>query len=159
MKDCRFEPHVIASSQRDKFVVLNLDVTGHNSAGSPGRGNPSYSTLLASKTGRYEYPGFRSSLSSPYEFSCSIHPWMQAYHIVRPDPYFAVTGVDGSFEIRQLPAGVTLTFQVWHERAAGDNHGLRARPTWSDRGRFELKIPKDGDVVTLDVDVDATAFE
>jgi hypothetical protein len=31
------------------------------------------------------------------------------------NPFFAVTGKDGSFDIKNLPAG-TYTLQVWHEK-------------------------------------------
>lgn len=157
--NCRFISHVFASSTKDKFVILNSDGTGHNSNGSPGRGNPAYNVLLAAKTGRYEYPGFKNSLTAPYDVTCSIHPWMKAYHIARPDPYFAVTGQDGSFTIEKLPAGVELEFQVWHERGAGDNHGLKAMPTWSNRGRFKVTIPKDGETVSMDVNVEPAALQ
>jgi hypothetical protein len=36
---------------------------------------------------------------------CDVHPWMRAYIAVLSNPFFAVTGEDGSFEIKGLPAG------------------------------------------------------
>ncbi|MCE9603771.1 MAG: hypothetical protein K8U03_02590 [Planctomycetia bacterium] len=157
--ECRFIHHVFASSIKDKFVILNSDTTGHNSNGSPGRGNPSYNVLLAAKTGRYEYAGFKNPLTTPYEVSCAIHPWMKAYHVVRPDPYFAVTGKDGTFAIEKLPAGVELEFQVWHEKGTATGNGLKAKPEWSNRGRFKVTIPKDGETVAMDVEVPQGALQ
>jgi len=149
-KECRFLNHVSGVSTKDKWVILNGDETSHNAAGAPGRGNPSFNPLLAPRTGRYEYPGFKNPLSVPFEVSCAIHPWMKSYVIARPDPYFAVTAADGSFTIDNLPAGLELEFQVWHERAPT---GLKAKPDWN-RGRMKVTIPGDGEVVTLDVPVD-----
>jgi uncharacterized protein (DUF2141 family) len=45
---------------------------------------------------------------------CNNHPWMQAYINVAPNPYFAVTGADGSFTISNLPPG-TYTLAAIHE--------------------------------------------
>jgi hypothetical protein len=46
---------------------------------------------------------------------CDVHPWMRAYVAVVPHPFFAVTGEDGSFEIRGLPAG-EYEIEAVHEK-------------------------------------------
>ena len=35
---------------------------------------------------------------------CNVHPWMKAYIAVFGDPYFAVTGKDGSFDLEKRAA-------------------------------------------------------
>jgi len=45
---------------------------------------------------------------------CDIHNWMLAWVGVVPHPYFAVSGGDGSFTIKNVPPG-SHTIQVWHE--------------------------------------------
>ena len=60
---------------------------------------------------------------------------MKAYIIARDDPYVAVTKPDGTFEIKNLPAGEDIEFQVWHEQAPG---GLEAKGGWS-KGRSRSK--------------------
>ena len=52
----------------------------------------------------------------PFGVSCAIHPWMSARMIVRDSPYVAVSKGDGSFEIKNVPAGVPLEFRVWQEK-------------------------------------------
>lgn len=37
--------------------------------------------------------------------TCSVHPWMTAYAGVLDHPFYAVTGPDGRFEIKNLPKG------------------------------------------------------
>jgi hypothetical protein len=48
-------------------------------------------------------------------FKCDVHPWMRAWVAVVPHPFFAVTGPEGRYEIRGLPAG-TFTVEAWHEK-------------------------------------------
>lgn len=45
---------------------------------------------------------------------CNIHRWMHAFIGVVDNPYFAVSGTDGSYEIRNLPPG-DYVIGVWHE--------------------------------------------
>jgi hypothetical protein len=45
---------------------------------------------------------------------CDVHPWMIAWVVVTEGPA-AVSGADGTFVIRGVPAG-TYTVAAWHER-------------------------------------------
>ncbi len=159
-KECRFLTRVFAQSIKDKYVILNSDDPAHNSNGDPGGGNPPYNALLSPKVGRFDYPGFKKAINTPYEITCSIHPWMKAYHIARPDPYFAVSAADGTFTIEKLPAGVDLEFQVWHEKGAADKGGLVGKAdglTWTAAGRFKIKIPENGEA-TVNAVVEPSAL-
>ena len=59
---------------------------------------------------------------------CNVHPWMKAYIAVFDNPYFQVTGKDGSFTIKNVPPG-TYTVTAWHEtlRLAGPDRSPSAR--------------------------------
>ena len=46
---------------------------------------------------------------------CNVHPWMKSYIGVLRHPFFAITGADGSFEIKGLPPG-DYTIEAWHEK-------------------------------------------
>jgi plastocyanin len=46
---------------------------------------------------------------------CNVHPEMSAYVVILQNPYFAVTGRSGTFEIRNVPAG-TYELVAWHEK-------------------------------------------
>jgi hypothetical protein len=46
---------------------------------------------------------------------CNQHPWMRAYVNVMSNPYFAVSGTDGRFSIKNLPPG-DYTVVAIHEK-------------------------------------------
>jgi hypothetical protein len=161
-KECRYLSHVAASTLKDRFVILNGDSATHNSKGSPGNGNPDYNGLIPAKTTAESpagqlVPAFKKATPFPYDVTCAIHPWMKAYHIVRNDPYVAVTAENGEFTIENLPAGEEIEFQVWHEKGAGEKGGLKAKAEWSSAGRFKMKIPEN-ETATLDVVVEPSAL-
>lgn len=54
---------------------------------------------------------------------CDVHGWMKSYVGVLSHPFFAVTGPDGKFEIKGLPAG-EYTLAVWHESSKGTPAGV-----------------------------------
>lgn len=45
---------------------------------------------------------------------CDVHGWMRAHIGVLDHPFFAVTGREGTFSLKDLPAG-TYTVEAWHE--------------------------------------------
>jgi len=49
------------------------------------------------------------------ELKCDIHPWMHAYVGVFDHPYFALSGAEGQFTLKDLPPG-EYTIEAWHER-------------------------------------------
>ena len=50
---------------------------------------------------------------------CNVHPAMEAFIVVLETPYFAVSAKDGSYEIKNVPAGKHM-LKVWHETLKGD---------------------------------------
>ncbi|HEX2573723.1 MAG TPA: carboxypeptidase regulatory-like domain-containing protein [Polyangia bacterium] len=49
------------------------------------------------------------------KFKCDVHPWMAGYVSVTNHPFFSITGDDGSFELKNVPAG-TYKIEAWHEK-------------------------------------------
>jgi hypothetical protein len=67
-----------------------------------------------------------------------VQPWMRAYLVALDHPYAAVTGQDGRFEIKNVPAG-EHEFQFWHD--TGYLKGGRMKTGATDqRGRIKLNI-------------------
>jgi Carboxypeptidase regulatory-like domain len=58
---------------------------------------------------------------------CNIHSWMQAYIGVVDNPYFAVSGEDGSYRIGNLPPG-TYTVAIKQEKLGTQEQQVTVAP-------------------------------
>ena len=144
-KECIFLTHVLPVMTEVPVTIKNSDPVGHNTSITP-LGDVSSNNLIPGGS-QSEYT-FTKPQAEPVPVSCTIHPWMKAFMIPRPDQYVAVTKADGTFEIANLPAGEKVEFQVWHEK----QNRLAAKAEWS-KGRFTVTIPKDDtlDLGTIEV--------
>jgi len=115
-KNCGFKPHVLLVRAGQTVEVLNSDSKSHNTQTIPIR-NEGKNLLIPPNTKKGNGTLFPMPAREflPIQVKCSLHPWMLAYWLVLDHPYSAVTQKDGSFEIRNLPAG-KHSFRVWHER-------------------------------------------
>ena len=116
-KGCTYVPHVQALPVGTPLALLNSDPVLHNA-----HGYREDTTVFNQAQPLQDRPGFPHKtipLKSPglLKVKCDVHGWMTAYIYVSENPYFAVTGKDGSFSIDGLPPG-TYTVKVWHERLA-----------------------------------------
>ena len=112
-KGLRFEPHVVAVQTGQELEILNSDKCGHNSNVTPLKNDPSNNLIPA---GGKSVLKFATEESVPVPVACNVHPWMKAYVVVRGNPYTVVSKPDGSFELKNLPAG-ELELAFWHEKA------------------------------------------
>lgn len=150
---CRFEPRVLPLTVDQTLVVKNRDVVPHNVRASLGT-NPDFNRLLHG--GQSFKHAFEKAERLPQRLVCDIHPWMHAYVLPCPHPYFAVSDADGRFEIKNLPAGF-LEFRVWHEAVGWVSVEPAARPDGV-RPTLKAAIP-DGETVDLGVfKLDADRF-
>ena len=109
---CVYEPHVLALMTNQVLEVRNADPVNHNvhmestvNLGSSEMEFPRGEAIHK----RYQ----RQEVWFPV--ACSVHPWMHAYIAVVAHPFFAVTGVDGAFDLKGVPAG-DYTVEAVHER-------------------------------------------
>jgi plastocyanin len=142
---CQFEPHVIALRAGQTLNVKNTASVPHNINVQGGVQGPNQNQIIP-PGGRVSIGGFKAKATAPVSVSCTIHGWMKGYIWVFNHPYFAVTKADGSFEIKDAPAG-TWNMIVWHEEkgwdsTAGGKAGtpvtIKAGET-TDVGKVELK--------------------
>jgi len=141
-KDCKFTPHVIAVQTGQQLVIKNSDTVGHNSNVATVKNSPSNSLIPAGG----ETPlTFTSEEAIPAQVTCNIHPWMKAWVVVRPNPYAAVSSADGTFEIKNVPAGAELELQMWHEKAGYiGEYTVGGKAEKSPKGRRKVKIDAKG---------------
>lgn len=154
IRDHAFDPRVVALRLYELLTIRNRDPVSHVFLMRPPVG---METNLLLGPGDEIERRFRDKHYLPVVVNCSFHPWMTAYVLVRDDPYFALTDSYGWFEIRNLPAGEEIEFQVWHEFGRGRNGSLEARPEWI-KGRFHITIPRNGTADLGTIEVRPAAF-
>lgn len=109
--NCQFVPHVIAVTQDQAVEFKSSDAVGHNLRYAPFKNAPL--NQMIAPNGKLDAKLVAERL--PIEVKCDIHPWMTGYMMVFDHPFFTITGDDGSFEIKGVPAG-TQKLVVWQER-------------------------------------------
>ena len=118
-KNCDFLPHSIAMMQDQSLVLKSSDAVGHNVRLS-GFNNPGINQVLAPK-GQLDIKLVAERF--PIEIRCDIHPWMHGHVMIFDHPFFAVTGPDGSFELRGVPPG-SQNVVVWQEKVGYVTPGM-----------------------------------
>lgn len=111
-KGCIFFPRVVGVQVEQPLKLLNSDALAHNVHGfaqTAKAWNISLSVKGMTRTVKVDKP------EAVIEVKCDIHPWMRAYVGAFAHPYFAVSGSDGAFTLRNLPPG-EYTLEAWHER-------------------------------------------
>ncbi len=109
---CVFAPHVAAARVGQPVEFHNNDPLLHNVRGTSkqSQGFNIAQPVQGSKTTRvFKKP----EIGMPVK--CDVHFWMTSYLHVLANPFFAVTGDDGTFTISGLPAG-SYTIEAWHEK-------------------------------------------
>jgi hypothetical protein len=119
-KGCMYIPHVFGIQTGQALEIVNDDPTLHNvhcmavTNDSFNVGMPNQGMVAEKKFTKAEMP---------MKFKCDVHGWMHCFAGVFTNPFYAVTGDDGSFKISGLPAG-SYTMVAWQEK-----YGLSAPQT------------------------------
>ena len=69
---------------------------------------------------------------------CNIHGWMRAWAGVVAHPYFAVTGADGSFQLRNVPPG-NYVLEAWQEELGKQEQQVTLAPAGKSELAFTFK--------------------
>jgi plastocyanin len=109
---CMYQPHVIGVMVGQKIDIKNSDPTNHNIHPLPSV-NQEWNESQPPGTPDKMQSFSRQEVMVPVK--CNIHNWMRSYIGVIANPFFAVTGADGSYSLKGLPPG-TYTIQVWQEK-------------------------------------------
>ena len=112
----QFIPHVLPVLAGTTVKFLNSDPTPHN-VFSPDGEKYNLGTWPQGQTKDYTFSKC-TKLPCVYTQLCRVHPEMEGFVVVLPNPYFAVSDKDGRFEIRGVPAG-SYKVGVWHAKLKG----------------------------------------
>ena len=109
---CLYHPRVFGAVVGQDIVIKNSDNVLHNIKAVPkvNRGF-NISQPSAGMTSKRTF----SSPEVMVPLECNVHGWMHAYVGVLTHPFFATSGADGSFSLKNLPAG-TYKITAWHEK-------------------------------------------
>lgn len=111
-KGCVYAPHVAGVRAGQDVEFLNSDTTNHNIHPMP-RLNREWNESQPPQGEKKIKQFTKEEVMIPVK--CNVHPWMKVYIGVVNHPFFAITGDDGAFSLKGLPAG-EYTLEVWHER-------------------------------------------
>jgi plastocyanin len=107
-KGMKFTPRVVAVVKGTTVRFQNSDSVRHN-VFSPDGEKYDLGTWPQGEAKTYTF-----SKTGTYRQLCNVHPEMQGFVIVLDNPYFAVVGDDGKFEIANVPPG-TYELKTWNE--------------------------------------------
>ena len=124
---CIYKPHVISLMVGQPLEVTNSDQATHNIHSLAKANRPRNDS---------QSPGTAPIIQSfshqeiAIQVKCNVHPWMKAYVAVFSNPYFQVTGEDGSFEIKNVPPG-EYKLLAWHEMYGTSEKAITVAPNES----------------------------
>ena len=111
-KGCQYNPKIFGIQVGQTLEILNSDDTLHN-VHSLSANSAQFNLGMPIKGMK-----LKKTFTKPevmVKIKCEVHPWMRAYAGVVDNPFYAVTGDDGSAQIKDLPAG-EYTLEAWHEK-------------------------------------------
>jgi len=109
---CQYTPRVLGVQVGQPVTIKNTDATLHNVHALP------TSNTEFNQAQPQGLPPFDKTFDKPevaVHVKCDVHPWMTSWVGVVDNPYYAVSGDDGGFSIKDLPPG-KYTLEAWHEK-------------------------------------------
>jgi plastocyanin len=135
-KGCLYSPQILAVQTGQKITVKNSDACVHNVHVKP-TNNPEANQVQmpngADLTFTFDKP-------EPFlKFQCDVHPWMFAWVSVFDNPYFAVSGADGKFTIKNVPPG-KYTLEAAHRKLGTQTMDIEVKDSGASQDfTFEVK--------------------
>jgi len=134
-KGCQYRPHVAGAMAGQTIDIVNDDNTTHNVHSMPKESrqwNESQMSGAPPIEKKFDHPEIMIPIK------CNQHPWMHMYLNVVSNPFFAVTGKDGKFEIHGLPPG-SYTIAAVHEKLGEQDVKVTVSPKESKSVDFTFK--------------------
>lgn len=135
---CMYRPRVQVAQAGQDVTIKNSDQTLHNVHTYKG---PATLFNMAQAQG---FPAMKKKFPTAgdvIKFKCDVHPWMTGYVVVTDNPFWAITGEDGSFTLKNVPPG-SYTVTAWHERLGTTDMQVTVAADKTAEAKFELAAPK-----------------
>jgi plastocyanin len=117
----QFIPHVLPVVAGTTVQFLNSDPTPHN-VFSPDNEKYNLGTWPQGQTKDYIFSKC-TKFPCVYTQLCRVHPEMEGFIVVLQNPFFAVTGPDGHYDIANVAPG-NYTLAVWHAKARAQSKAV-----------------------------------
>lgn len=112
---CQFVPFVSVMRDQHPLTVTNLDSVAHDLQIYEREREHIFIMFhrpALTKSGTSDLIRFTGNRRGVI-MQCGMHPYMQGHGVAVDNPYYAITGLEGTFDIRDLPAG-TYRIRAWH---------------------------------------------
>jgi len=133
---CQYHPHVSALMVGQELQIKNSDATLHNVHALP-TVNSQFNDAQPVQ-GMVAKKKFDKPEMTPFRVKCDVHGWMKSYMAVMPHPYFAVSQMNGTFTIPNLPPG-NYTVVAWHEKYGPQEQQVTVGPKEQKQVSFSYK--------------------
>ena len=109
-KGCSYSPHVLLLPVNHDVKILNNDGLLHNIHTFSTKNRP----LNIAQTKFQKELKMKFAVPERISVKCDVHGWMSAWFVVVDHPYHFITNEEGSFVLKNIPAG-TYTVSCWQE--------------------------------------------
>lgn len=114
--ECTYQPRVQTAVKGQQIEITNSDQTMHNvhlREMKLGKRQAHRSIFNRAQPAGADPIVAMIGGADVIKLKCDAHAWMQAYVVLSDQPYAAVTGDTGEFELKDVPVG-KLKLQAWH---------------------------------------------
>lgn len=132
---CVFQPHVQVVPVGADFTIRNSDPFLHNTHSFHDK-KTVFNVALP-----FSGAEVKKKLDTPgiVRIECDVHGWMQGWVYVADNPYYALTGEDGTFTISDVPPG-DYTLLIWQEHSGSMEKQVSVKAgAAADIGTIEIK--------------------
>jgi Carboxypeptidase regulatory-like domain len=132
---CMYEPHVLGVMVGQTLRIVSQDPTTHN-VHFMSKVNRAWNQTQEPGAPPLLHKFSRPEIMIPIH--CNHHPWMSAYLGVTSNPFFAVTGNEGTFSIKGLPPG-EYTLHAWTATFGSQEQKVTVRAGETAEANFTFK--------------------
>ena len=114
-KKCAYVPYLQVVAEGGKVTILNSDAAHHNihTYEIIGRAKRSMWNISQPRQRKKVVRRAKVRRSPIVRVECDVHNWMKGFLFVARNPYYALVGADGRFEIADVPPG-KYALRAWH---------------------------------------------